>query len=404
MVIQPGSPCIRVPAMRSLSCAFFLFLNPALLMMNVVPTLAEAAVADYFSDTYKEARSKFLVAAIRAGGNLEHYRNPNLGIEGEELFTDVATFNLPGAKSVLVLGSGTHGVEGFAGSAVQVGLLREGFTENLPGDTGLLFYHALNPYGFSHLRRFNEDNVDLNRNFVDHSKAYPPNPAYNELAGLIEPDALSTWQDIRARLVLAWYRITKGKLWLQTAISQGQYEHPKGLFFGGNAKTWSNHTLQRIIDRHLTLVSRVVLIDFHTGLGEYRAAEVIAGAGPGNPSDERMLKWWGNRVKTPDAGDAVSPPISGSLKHGFIRLLPGVDVTAVSLEFGTSPLSEVLWALRAENYLHHHGSMALADAPAIKAEIKRVFYPDTADWKRAVWRQAKEVVGQVLPPRVLKNP
>ncbi len=37
-------------------------------------------------------------------------------------------------------------------------------------------------------------------------------------------------------------------------------------------------------------------------------------------------------------------------------MLPNVEeVTAVSLEFGTLSAMKVFWALRAENWLHHHG-------------------------------------------------
>jgi len=357
---------------------------------------AEVLASNYFSDTYHEARTKFLTAAKAAGGNLEYYRHPFLGADSEELYIDVATFNLSGARSVLVLGSGTHGVEGFAGSAIQVGLLAEGIAKNLPSDVGLLFYHALNPYGFSHLRRFNEDNIDLNRNFIDHDKPYPANEGYDELAWLIEPDSLSSWQDIKAKLVFAWYRLTKGKLWLQKAISQGQYNHPEGLFFGGNKEAWSNNTLQRVVERHLIAASKVVLIDVHTGLGEYGAAEVITEMRPGTPAHERMLKWWGNRVKVPSAGESVSPPVMGSLKSGFTRLLPHADVTVVALEFGTFPPPEALWALRAENYVHHHAGDEEMDKQAIKSELKRVFYPDKQEWKQAVWQQGRGIVLQAL--------
>ncbi len=136
------------------------------------PALREEEIANYFSDTYQEARSKFLKAVRAANAELEYFLNPVRGAESEELYTDVASINLPDADRVLVLISGTHGIEGFAGSAIQTGLLREDIAGELPKDTGLLFIHALNPYGFSHLRRYTEDNVDLNRNFVDHGKPY----------------------------------------------------------------------------------------------------------------------------------------------------------------------------------------------------------------------------------------
>ena len=353
-------------------------------------------IEDYFSATYPEARNEFIAAAEAAGGTIESFRNPNLGAEGEALYTDVALFNLENANSILVLGSGTHGVEGFAGSGIQVGLLRNGIADTLPKGVGLLCYHALNPYGFSHLRRFNEDNVDLNRNFVNHSEPHPTNETYDQLAGLIEPSSLSVWQTFKAKLVFAWYGVTKGKLWLKTAISQGQYNHPQGLFFGGKAETWSNRLLQGIIQRHLTTASRVVLIDFHTGLGEYGDAEVLIREGPGDAAFERAVLWWGDRVKSRKGGESFPHPIKGSVKSAFTRTLPKTEITAVSLEFGTSPAAEVFLALRAENYLHHHSTAGNLNAGAIKDELRRVFYPDTDDWKRMAWKQGRDVVTLVL--------
>ena len=45
----------------------------------------------------------------------------------------------------------------------------------------VLMLHAINPHGFSHLRRGNEDNVDLNRNFIDWTAPPPGNAAYADL-------------------------------------------------------------------------------------------------------------------------------------------------------------------------------------------------------------------------------
>jgi len=377
------------------STLVFLLMLPLILMK---PACADGVrgVSNYFSNSYQEARTKFITAAESAGCHLEQYRNPYLGAENEELYVDVATFNLPRAKHVLVLGSGTHGVEGFAGSGIQIGLLTEGIAESLPEDVGLLFYHALNPYGFSHLRRSNEDNIDLNRNFVDHDKPYPPNEGYDDLVRLIEPEKLGRWQSLKAKLLIGWYRLTKGKLWLQKAISQGQYNHPKGLFFGGNEAAWSNQVIQHIIDRHLSKASQVVLIDFHTGLGEYGQGEILFKVEQGSAYHEHLVKLWGDKVKILLAGESLSPPVLGTVTQGFTRLLPRADVTAVTLEFGTYPLAEVLWALRAENYMHHHTGETNLDALTIKADLKRVFYPGEYDWKQAVWQQGREIALQAL--------
>lgn len=376
--------------------AFLLFLGLSSVVMGMAATVPGEGATAYFSDTYQEARRKFLAAAKAAEGTLEHYLNPHRGAGGEALYTDVATFNLPGAKTILVIGSGVHGVEGFAGSAIQTGLLQERIFKEMPDDVGLLFYHALNPYGFSHLRRFNEESIDLNRNFVDRDRPYPSNDDYDILAWLVEPDSLSAWENLKARIGIAWYRVTKGASWLQSAISRGQYNHPKGIFFGGTAETWSNSILQKIIKRHLSTASRVILIDVHTGLGEYGAAEAITEIAPGTPRYEWMRRCWKIRITNPHAGDAVSSPISGPLKRGFEKLLPNSEVIAVSLEFGTYSLSSVLWALRAENHLYHQRDKVHSDATAVKKELKRMFYPQTEDWMHLVWQQGSGMVLKTL--------
>ena len=57
---------------------------------------------------------------------------------------------------------------------------------------------------------------------------------------------------------------------------------------------------------------------------------------------------------------------------------------------------KVFWALRAENWLHHHGGKGHPDAKKIKENLLRAFYPNPEDWKSQVWKQGKEVVEQAL--------
>ena len=77
--------------------------------------------------------------------------------------------------------AGTHGVEGHCGSGAQVAWLQQGGPARLPPRTGALLIHAINPHGFAWGRRVNEDNIDLNRNFVDHSQPHPANADYEAL-------------------------------------------------------------------------------------------------------------------------------------------------------------------------------------------------------------------------------
>ena len=353
-------------------------------------------VTAYFSPSYRVARDRFLEAANNAGAAIESFEHPHAGPDGESLFTDVALIGPTGASNILVMGSGTHGVEGFAGSGIQTGLVREGIASRLPPGVSLVFIHAINPYGFAHLRRFNEDNVDLNRNFRDQSTAPKTNHGYEELADILAPRTLSFWSEVVTWSRILWLYATD-KRELQEAITGGQYSHPEGLFYGGTFDTWSNKTLHSIIDRYLSRADRVVLVDFHTGLGPFGYGEIILNVRKNDKAPvERAVAIWGpDRVRSTDTGESVSVHLDASVKVAFAKALGG-KVTAVSLEFGTEPGTEVVKALRAENWLHHHGGVDHPEAKEIKNRLLRAFYPDSDEWKTAVWNQGKGVVDQAL--------
>jgi hypothetical protein len=351
----------------------------------------------YFSSDYQEARHKFLEASTAIGAKIESFKSPNSGPEGEPLYTDVALIGPKDASAILVLVSGTHGVEGFAGSGIQTGLLQQGIASSLKPNRSIVMIHAINPYGFAHLRRFNEDNVDLNRNFVDHTKPYPPNQGYKELANAINPKSISFWSNVKTGFNLFWYRLKNGKNKLIVAISYDQYTHPQGIFYGGQSEIWSNKTIRAIASRYLSNAERVEVVDFHTGLGPYGNAEVILNEEEYSLVYKRAVESWGDsKVKTTVSGKSVSVHLQATLKLAFPVMLPNAEVTAVTLEFGTLPAMKVFWALRAENWLHHHGGKGHPDAKRIKDDLLRAFYPDSEDWKSQVWKKGKEVVEQAL--------
>lgn len=358
---------------------------------------ADMQFNQYFSADYAAARQGFLEAARVAGADVASFENPNPGQGVGQLFTDVALLGPVDAENLLVLMSGTHGVEGFGGSGVQVGLLCEGIAERLEPNIRLVMIHALNPCGFANLRRFNEDNVDLNRNFIDHSGSYPENKEYDQLADVIAPRSLSLPANVSAMLQILWYRLWHGSAKLQQAVTHGQYSHPQGLFYGGRFATWSNRILHEIAERYLARASRVVVIDFHTGLGPYGYGEVILNDQENDPAYQRAVAWWGEkRVKSTVSGESVSAHLSGTVKQAFARMLPDAEVTAVGLEFGTLTPMAVFKAIRAENWLHHHGGAGHPDAAKIKQQLLRAFYPDDDNWKRKVWEQGRLVVDQAL--------
>ncbi len=195
------------------------------------------AAEKYFASDYDAARRRFRAAAAGSGAVTSSVESPLAGPGGETLTTDLAWLGPPGAERVLVTISGTHGVEGFCGNGCQVAWLESGLAGELAGEladgTAQLHIHAINPHGFAWLRRVTEDNVDLNRNFVDHASPYPENPGYEALKHAICPAEWSDSVIAETQKTFDAYAEANGQDALRHAISAGQYGHDEGIFYGG---------------------------------------------------------------------------------------------------------------------------------------------------------------------------
>ena len=132
-----------------------------------------APAEQYFSADYATARKRFLSAAEAAGETCSLCLDA-AGPEGSPLTIDIACLGSPAPERALLHTSGMHGVEGFAGSAIQLALLQRPLS--LPPDGAVVLVHGLNPYGMAWLRRVNENNVDLNRNFLTAGERYEGAP------------------------------------------------------------------------------------------------------------------------------------------------------------------------------------------------------------------------------------
>jgi hypothetical protein len=349
-----------------------------------------------FSADYFEAREKFLATARRRQCDLTAHRHPHTkGPNGEDLFIDVATSGPARAAAGLLLISGTHGVEAYAGSACQIGWLSLDGNDTWPPELRVVMIHALNPYGFAWNRRVTEDNVDLNRNFVSHDTAYPANDGYEQLKEAIapkdlEPDTLRHGSELFRNFAREY-----GPFAMQEAVSKGQYAHPDGMYFGGIREQWSAGILRHVVRREFGPCRRVGVIDFHSGLGPYGHGELISEDASGTPAYERAKRWWPDICST-QTGESVSAAVVGSIDSCLPSLLPRADVTVGCLEYGTVSTLQVFDALRADNWLHTRGNPNDPKAAEIKAHIRAAFYPDQDDWKEMIWARGKTVMTQAV--------
>ena len=350
-----------------------------------------------FSATYAQARERFLAAAAERGLAVESHVHPGQrGAQGEELAIDVALLGPATAASVLLLTSGTHGAEGFCGSGCQVNLLRDDSWMIHVARRGVrvLVLHALNPYGFSHLARTNEDNVDLNRNFRDFSKLPGPDAAYAEVHGFMVP---ATWPpSVGNEGRLAEYVRARGQWALQQATSAGQCDFADGLFYGGRRPAWSNTVLRDVLRRHAAPVKRLGWIDFHTGLGPWGHGEKIWNGGPRAADIARARQWWGEEVTSFHDGSSTSALLSGVNHEAVYHECPDVEYTGIALEYGTRPVMEVLQSLRADAWLRGHPEATGEERAAIKAGVRHAFHDDSPEWQQRVYAQAQGAVDAAL--------
>jgi hypothetical protein len=344
--------------------------------------------AESFSADYDQARTKFRAAVASAGGTLESLTHPEKSPAGGDITTDVAWMGPRDADKVLVMIAGTHGVEGFCGSGAQIDWLRRGELVQLPTGMAVLMIHGVNPYGFAWLRRVTHENVDLNRNWVDFSAPLPANPGYDELADAIVPAEWTEDSQAKSAPILGAYGQTHGAMALQQALSGGQHRHPKGVFFGGVAPTWSRQTQTAIYAHFLGSATKVAIIDYHTGLGPWGYGERIVTEIPGSPGYARAKAWWGAAITSPATGTSTSADITGDGLNAAPILLPHAEVTGMALEVGTLSLNEVFGAVRADAWLHGYGDPASPEGRVIKSQIRAAFYGDADDWKGMVAGQS----------------
>eukprot|EP00551_Chaetoceros_affinis_P009770 CAMPEP_0203683600 /NCGR_PEP_ID=MMETSP0090-20130426/47606_1 /ASSEMBLY_ACC=CAM_ASM_001088 /TAXON_ID=426623 /ORGANISM="Chaetoceros affinis, Strain CCMP159" /LENGTH=333 /DNA_ID=CAMNT_0050552751 /DNA_START=381 /DNA_END=1379 /DNA_ORIENTATION=- len=294
--------------------------------------------------------------------------------EGNDLTIDIGLLRRSRSK-VLIHISGTHGVEGFPGSAIQTSLLlndtmKSHFDyedESLPT---IVFVHALNPYGFSKLRRFNENNVDLNRNFLqDHQfddvQARDPNHiGYVDMMDFINPTQSpekTGWDFFFPQAVHAI--AINGYNKLKQCIVTGNYHFPKSLFYGGNELQQSHKLLKDFLLTHLDMedIKTVGILDVHSGLGK-SGFDTIGLTGVGLEEASQIFGG-SDHLFIPEDQDiddsgALSgyDKVTGTVPEGLAEhfFSSNAKIYPVTQEFGTLPGVLVFKAMRAENTVYQY--------------------------------------------------
>lgn len=352
-----------------------------------------------FAPSYARARVMFLEGSAAAGMAIRSHNHPLPGLEGETLAMDLALDGPADAERLLIVSSACHGAEGFCGSGVQVFATHDAEWRAHARSAGVsvLYIHALNPHGFSHLRRVTHENVDLNRNFQDFGQPLPQNPAYAALQPMLLPAQWPPAADNEAAIE-SWIAV-HGLERFQAVVSQGQYQFADGLFFGGAAPTWSQRTLREVLRTHGRAAHRIAWIDLHTGLGPSGLGERIFAGRDEAAAMQRAQSWWGSGalpVTSIYDGSSTSARLTGLMWTAIYEECPQAEYTGIALEFGTVPFQAVLQALRADHWLHRQQEVPAELQRTVRQGMRDAFYVDTDAWRAQVVVQARQAMFQAV--------
>lgn len=346
----------------------------------------------HFSKAYAEARRRFKDAAAAAGATLSAHR---IDVQcQDELAIDIAIIGADTAPTV-VTSSGVHGVEGFLGSAIQHAILDRLREAGSEANIRHVLIHGVNPFGFSRLRRFNEDNVDLNRNFLENADDYKGAPAgYATLNGFLNPESPpSRFEPFKLRAL--WNIWHHGLQPLKQAIAGGQYQYPRGIFFGGNGPCKSTQIIFENCDRWIGPSDRVVHIDFHSGLGAYGTYKLLLTARADPEAFSWYTKTFGTDCVEPlDAPNATAYKISGVFGDWLQARFGTRKYRFVVAEFGTYGGIRVLGAIRAENRANHYADKNSKIYQSAKTEILECFCPSDTSWRKKVVESGLNIIDQ----------
>ncbi len=357
---------------------------------------------NYFKSTYRDCRMNFLANAQKAAARYDFAVRGSFAVPGStdrDLVMDY--LYVPATKrmeKLLILTAGVHGIEGYAGNAVLDLFFKEVFPTLDTDSTGVIVFHAINPYGMKHFWRFTEENIDLNRNCSRDPKLYSTvNAGYAKLRGLLEPEGKASAGFLATAaltLKMIWYNLTMDRKDIMEAVVCGQYEYPEGIFFGGKKQAPQIAEMTRILSTIMARYRFAAHIDLHTAYGRRGYLHLIV-----KPMDDKKNKnmeslFPGHPIDWSSGKDFYQS--SGELNSYLYSLVPGLPVLPVTFEYGTldsQTLSGGMKSLKTiifGNQGIQNGYAGDDDRSAIRAMAMEMFYPQSPAWKSEVIRQSRE--------------
>jgi hypothetical protein len=300
---------------------------------------------DYFSKTYQSARAKFLAACRELRLQPTGFRAPNGPAEPEPPLVDCLRLGSPSASHLLVICGGDRKTDALCCGGIETGWLREFGKANLPANTAIVLLH--------------------------HGAA--PTTG-GEVPGADGPPP--QWDDD----ILAKVEVRYAEYARQQGIdSTGA---PLAGPTDGDVSGYPGQVLDMLAHAMAPTATKIVFIEIRVGMGPWGEAELSPCHPPDSASAKRIQRWFS--LPAPSEDDLQENRELDSLGASLRRRFPQADITAASASFGTYSMKSVLETLAAR-----------PDGQATPKPGQMVF-PQSAEWRDAVWRSAIVVIQRAL--------
>lgn len=373
---------------------------------------------NYFFNTYEISKKSFL-SYLRdienKWGNSEHIQFPVLKDNNELTIDAVVAHARKKQRNLLILTTGLHGIEGYVGSAMLSVFINQYLDKINPDHTGLVLIHSLNPFGMHNLRRFNENNVDLNRNFISLWNSFDKsiNSNYNKLNKFFYNEKKIKYKSLNKSsfyfgLIKSLFKV--GVKNFQSTPLLGQYEFKKGIYYGGLDYEQSSLFMINLYKSIVSNYKKIIHIDLHTGYGPRYNMSVVNSPFEKRSSKEMAESFKYSNVIKAEVGDFYK--IEGDMLDYFYKYMssnhPNQYYYGTCFEFGTygDSLFNMLRSLRAiinENKEHWNKNNDEEIKKYINKEFLEQFYPNEEKWRlKAVEDFQKALEGILVYEKIIK--
>ena len=251
--------------------------------------------------------------------------------------------------------------------------------------------HSLNPYGFANLRRANEDNVDLNRNFLaadDFARLRDETaPQFGPLNPYLNPPRPPSRINWFRSFSLGW-RFALDFPFCAASCRPASMRFPRVFFLAASDLCRSTEIVMNESPVWVGTARQVIHLDFHTGLGRFGSYQLLSSDPAGSDRVRLAVQLFGKgRVKIDHEID------DGYHNHGDMgewlsRRFADRMYVYLCAEFGTYNSTRVIGTLRRENQAHHWSALSSPFYEQAKDLMLGTFSPKSPGWRWSVVHQS----------------